>query len=175
MNIILASFLFTIFSSVVKCRVLNKTILVQQFGYLEDAILIDLNGISIDSIELGTFNDFSKLEVLYLDDNKINKIENGLLNNLTSLKELWLESNTLIAIDKNSLVGLNNLQLVCLHNNPISNLFPSSLSIICETNKECNIKIFEKCIRKEYTTSTITPTTLTTTTIAGKINLKTIR
>ena len=69
--------------------------------------------------------------------------------------------------DKNSLVGLNRLKLVCLYNNPISNLFPSSLSIICETNKECTVKILDKCIRKEYTTSTITTTTLTTTKNAG--------
>ena len=175
MNIVLASFLFTIFLNVVKCRILNKTILIQQYGYSEDALLIDLNGLSIDSIEIGTFKDFSKLEVLYLDDNKISKIENGLLNNLSSLKELWLESNTLIAIDKNSLVGLNSLKLVCLYNNPISNLFPSSLSNICETNKECTVKILDKCIRKEYTTSTITTTTLTTTKNAGKMNCKIIQ
>ena len=78
MNIVLSSFLFTIFLNVVKCRILNKTIIIQQYGYSEDALLIDLNGLSIDSIEIGTFKDFSKLEVLYLDDNKISKIENGL-------------------------------------------------------------------------------------------------
>ena len=54
MNIVLASFLFTIFLNVVKCRILNKTILIQQYGYSEDALSIDLNGLSIDSIEIGT-------------------------------------------------------------------------------------------------------------------------
>ena len=72
----------------INCRELNKSILVQQFGYLKDSTIIDLNKLSIDTIDLKTFEDYSKLEVLYLDDNKINKIEYGLLNKLKNLKEL---------------------------------------------------------------------------------------
>jgi len=169
-----ATFVLTIFLGFVKCRDLNNSILVQQFGYSIDSSVIDLNGLSIDSIDLKTFEDYSKLEVLYLDDNKINKIEYGLFNKLTNLKELWLESNSIIAIDKNSLLGLNNLRLVCLRNNPISNLFPNSLSVICETNKECIIKVFEKCIRNENLTTTtqvLSTTTTKITTFASGINI----
>ena len=114
-----ATFVLTIFLGFVKCRDLNNSILVQQFGYSIDSSVIDLNGLSIDSIDLKTFEDYSKLEVLYLENNKITKIEYGLFNKLKNLKELWLESNNIKAIDKNSLLGLNNLKLVCLSNNPI--------------------------------------------------------
>ncbi len=174
MNTFKATILLTIFFELINCRELNKSILVQQFGYLKDSTIIDLNGLSIDTIDLRTFEDHTKLEVLYLDDNKINKIENGLFNKLTNLKELWLESNSIIAIDKNSLLGLNNLRLVCLRNNPISNLFPSSLSVICETNKECIIKVFEKCTRNENlitTTQFMSTTTTKITTFASGINI----
>ena len=165
-----ATLVLTIFLGFVKCRDLNNAILVQQFGYSIDSSVIDLNGLSIDSIDLKTFEDYSKLEVLYLDDNKITKIEYGLFNKLTNLKELWLESNSIIAFNKNSLLGLNNLRLVCIRNNPISNLFPSSLSV----NKECIVKVFEKCIRNENLTTTTQVMSTTTTkikTFASGINI----
>jgi hypothetical protein len=47
---------------------------------------------------------YTKLEKLYLEENKIKKLENGLFNHLDSLKEVWLESNNIISIDRNVVI-----------------------------------------------------------------------
>ncbi len=46
------TFVLTIFLGFVKCRELNNSILAQQFGYSINSSVIDLNGLSIDSINL---------------------------------------------------------------------------------------------------------------------------
>ena len=153
----------TIFKAI-QSRALNKSILIEQFGYSLNSDYIDLSGQNIDLIDVNTFDGFDQLEELYLEKNKINKIENGLFNKLTKLRELWLESNAIVSIDRNSFFGSNDLELVCLSKNPVSVLFPNSLASICETNKKCVVKITEICIRKESSTTYATSTTTTTTT-----------
>jgi Leucine-rich repeat (LRR) protein len=92
-------------------KTLNKSILIDEFGYATDSVLIDLSFESIDSIDLNTFNEYVKLEELYLQENKLSKLEAGLLSNLVNLRQLWLESNFLVSIDKNIFNGLNDLEI----------------------------------------------------------------
>lgn len=158
-------------TGIVKSLVLNRTILIEHYGYSTDSIYIDLSNNSLDLIDSATFHSFNKLEVLYLDENKISKLDYGLFNNLKSLRQLWLESNSLIDVNRKSFVGLNSLELVCLSNNPISNLFPNYLVSLCETNIKCVVKVFEKCQRNNTSIQITTPQTDTTTSIEESIIL----
>ena len=126
---------------------INQSLLIQKYGFNIDSVVIDLSERSIDTIDINTFIGFTKLEKLYLEENKIKQLENGLFNHLESLKEVWLESNIIISIDKNVFVGLNNLEKVCLKDNPISIMFPTNIKPLCDTNPMCTIKINEKCIK----------------------------
>ena len=49
---------------------LNSSVLTDKYGYSTDSVVIDLSENSIDSIDLTTFKNYVKLEVLYLDENK---------------------------------------------------------------------------------------------------------
>jgi Leucine-rich repeat (LRR) protein len=124
---------------------INQSLLIQKYGFNIDSVVIDLSERSIDTIDINTFIGFTKLEKLYLEENKINQLANGLFNHLESLKEVWLESNNIISIDRNVFVGLNNLEKVCLKDNPISIMFPTNIKPLCDTNPMCTIKINEKC------------------------------
>jgi len=126
---------------------INQSLLIQKYGFNIDSVVIDLSERSIDTIDINTFIGYTKLEKLFLEENKINQLENGLFNHLESLKEVWLESNNIISIDRNVFVGLNNLEKVCLKDNPISLMFPTNIKPLCETNPICRIKINEKCIK----------------------------
>jgi Leucine-rich repeat (LRR) protein len=126
---------------------INQSLLIQKYGFNIDSVVIDLSERSIDTIDINTFIGYTKLEKLYLEENKINQLANGLFNHLESLKEVWLESNNIISIDRNVFVGLNNLEKVCLKDNPISIMFPTNIKPLCETNPMCTIKINEKCIK----------------------------
>ncbi len=129
----------------VLCRSLNKSNLIEEYGYTEDSVTIDLSLKNIDSIDSTTFNDFIKLEVLYLEENKLTKLENSLFHKLVNLRELWLESNNIVLIDRNIFNGLTSLELVCMSNNPISVLFPYQVASLCQNNSKCEVKISEKC------------------------------
>ena len=126
---------------------INQSLLIQKYGFNIDSVVIDLSERSIDTIDINTFIGFTKLEKIYLEENKINQLANGLFNHLESLKEVWLESNNIISIDRNVFVGLNNLEKVCLKDNPISIMFPTNIKPLCDTNPMCTIKINEKCIK----------------------------
>ena len=126
---------------------INQSLLIQKYGFNIDSVVIDLSERSIDTIDINTFIGFTKLEKLYLEENKINQLANGLFNHLESLKEVWLESNNIISIDRNVFLGLNNLEKVCLKDNPISIMFPTNIKPLCDTNPMCTIKINEKCIK----------------------------
>ncbi len=126
-------------------RLLNKTILFETFGYSIESTHIDLNGQSIDEIDLFTFDGLNHLEILNLEDNKITKIEKNLFNGLTQLKLLSLESNKIIEIEKSVFNGLDSLELVCLNDNPVANMFPALLTSLCDTNSKCILKISQKC------------------------------
>ena len=132
---------------------MNQSLLIQKYGFDINSVVIDLSERSIDTIDINTFKGYTKLEKLYLEENKIKQLENGLLNHLENLKEIWLEANNIVTIDRNVFVGLNKLEKVCLKDNPISLMFPTSIKPLCETNPICTIKINEKCI-KDITSKT---------------------
>jgi Leucine-rich repeat (LRR) protein len=171
--------LFFLLIGNVLCKALNKSLLINEYSFGTDSVVIDLSVESIDSIHLNTFNEYAKLEELYLEDNKLTRLEAGLFSNLVNLRELWLESNQLVSIDKNIFNGLINLELVCLSNNPISILFTDLTSLCGSTNSKCKIKTKDRCQRKVTTrtttlatiTSTITSTSTTLLTTNSSINI----
>ena len=126
---------------------LNQSLLIQKYGYDLNSVVIDLSENSIDIIDSNTFIGYTKLEKLYLEENKIKQLEYGLLNHLVNLKEIWLQSNSIVSINRNVFVGLNKLEKVCLSDNPISQMFPANIKPLCDTNPICTININEKCIR----------------------------
>jgi len=126
---------------------INQSLLIEKYGFGIDSIEIDLSENSIDNIDINTFNGYNKLEKLYLQENKLKQLDNGLFNHLFNLRELWLETNNIISIDRNVFVGLEKLEKVCLNDNPISQMFPSNVKPLCDTNPICTVKINEKCIR----------------------------
>ena len=147
MNILIFYFLVACFTQLSSSVGINQSILIETYLYEIDSIEIDLSRRSIDSIDINTFKGYSKLEKLFLEDNKLKKLEYGLFNHLSNLRELWLESNIIVSIDRNVFVGLNLLQKVCLSDNPISLMFPSNIKPLCDTNLNCNIKINENCLK----------------------------
>jgi Leucine-rich repeat (LRR) protein len=147
MNILIFFFLVACFTQLSSSVGINQSILIETYLYEIDSIEIDLSRRSIDSIDINTFKGYSKLEKLFLEDNKLKKLEYGLFNHLSNLRELWLESNIIVSIDRNVFVGLNLLQKVCLNDNPISIMFPSNIKPLCDTNPNCNIKINENCLK----------------------------
>jgi len=152
-------FLISFLALQISAKDLNQSVLLQIYGYSFDTVRIDLSQQSIDYIEINTFKDFKKLEILHLEDNKIERIEAGLFTGLDNLRELWLETNKIVSIDKKIFQGLNELELVCMKNNPISALFPTNLRPLCDTNPKCTIKITESCSKKTTIQTTSTTTT----------------
>jgi Leucine-rich repeat (LRR) protein len=141
-NILLA-YIFQLTSSIG----IDQSLLIENYGFDIDSTEIDLSRKSIDSIDINTFKGFTKLEKLFLDDNKIKQLEYGLFNHLSNLKEIWLESNSIVTVDKNVFVGLNKLEKVCITDNPISLAFPNSIKPLCDTNPNCKINVNEKCFK----------------------------
>ena len=141
-NILLA-YIFQLTSSID----IDQSLLIETYGFDIDSTEINLSRKSIDSIDINTFKGFTKLEKLFLDDNKIKQLEYGLFNHLSNLKEIWLESNSIVTVDKNVFVGLNQLEKVCLNDNPISVMFPSNIKPLCDTNPNCKINVNEKCFK----------------------------
>ena len=164
MNLLILTY-FLLLIELVKAYGINKPLL-EQIGFTADSVEIDLSNRGIETIDVKTFDDFKKLEILYLHENKINKIEVGTFNQLVSLRELWLENNNLVSIPKNVVVGLNNLKLFCMYNNPLTIYNPTQVASLCSANKNCEIEMEQTC-KKRITapiTTTTKITTITTTT-----------
>ena len=134
----------TIISNSINATNLNRTILELIYSSVNDRKTIDLSNLNIHSIHNETFLGLSKLENLYLQNNSIRRIE-FYSKDLQSLRLISLEFNNIVQINKSILVGLNKIESVCLFNNPISNLFPTEMLKICETNPICKVYINEKC------------------------------
>lgn len=131
-----------------RCIQLNKEILVNEFHYNQNAVIIDLYDKGIDSIVPGTFDEYRNLKYLYLDTNKLVKIEDKTFSNLVNLREIWLESNSIVSVKKDAFFNSTNLKLICISNNPISLILPQSLQVHCGSNPNCSLEIMEKCERK---------------------------
>jgi len=74
-----------------------------------------------------------------LDNNKIASIDANTFKSLFKLLRLDLESTQIISFNRDALVGLINLEFVCLEQNPISILFPTSISKVCDGNPKCQV------------------------------------
>jgi len=105
--------------------------------------MLCLSNNKIKIIDSSVFNGLNSLQELRLSNNRITKIEEGTFKDL--LIELNLETNNIVSFNKNNLVDLTNLEKVCLFDNPISSLFPTSLTYICNGNSKCNVFINPKC------------------------------
>ena len=70
MNILIFYFLVACFIQLSSSVGINQSILIETYLYEIDSIEIDLSRRSIDSIDINTFKGYSKLEKLFLEDNK---------------------------------------------------------------------------------------------------------
>jgi Leucine-rich repeat (LRR) protein len=107
---------------------------------------------SSSSTDKNTFDDFSTVEILGLNNLGLQKIESNLFQDLSKLKKLDLSLNQINEIDLNGFQGLENLedlnlrqnQIVKIHSNQFQNL--NKLRIL----NLGNIKILRKILRMEY-------------------------
>lgn len=81
---------------------------------------LELQYNSIESIEDGTFANFTELELLDLSENKLKSINETTLIGLNTLKYLSLDENNINFIHKNAFNNLENLKLLELHSNAIT-------------------------------------------------------
>jgi Leucine-rich repeat (LRR) protein len=145
MNLIKAILVLLSSVEILKAVVLDKTVLINQFGYNIDSTIIDLHNKGIESVSATTFSDYKNLEVLYLDGNNIGKIETGTFTGLTKMRIIWVENNSILSIPKSVLSGLNELEQFCIAKNPISEFNPTQLATLCATNKKCVLEITNQC------------------------------
>lgn len=134
-------------------------ILLSEYGYSNNSVLIDLSSKNIESIDVNTFIGFTNLQVLYLNKNKLSRLNEPVFKNISNLKEIWLEENSITSFSKDSFVGLVNLERICLYDNPISTLFPNLLTGLCSTSPNCKVTITEKCLMITTRVSTTFKTT----------------
>lgn len=79
------------------------------FKGLEGLLELDLGRNHIASIELGTFDDLIKLQVLKLNNNKLKHLEEKSFQNLIFLRSLDLSGNALKTLTVWHLSGLAQL------------------------------------------------------------------
>ncbi len=80
----------------------------------------------IETLEPGTFDGVTGLELLNLGNNHIKAFENGFFDNLTGLEQLIITGNRLRAIDQDTLRGLSSLRILIISSNPLSTLHPDA-------------------------------------------------
>jgi Leucine-rich repeat (LRR) protein len=141
MSLIKAILLLLSSVGVLEAVALDKTVLINQFGYSIDSTVIDLHSKGIDSVNALTFSDHKQLEILYLDGNNLGKIDPGTFTGLTRMRVIWLENNSIVSIPKSLLTGLNDLEQFCIAKNPISEFNPAQLATICSANKKCVLEL----------------------------------
>jgi len=149
---------FVAFLSSIEAIQLSQ-ILLSEYGYSNNSVLIDLSSKNIESIDVNTFIGFTNLQVLYLNKNKLSRLNEPVFKNISNLKEIWLEENSITSFSKDSFVGLVNLERICLYDNPISTLFPNLLTGLCSTSPNCKVTIAEKCLMITTRVSTTIKTT----------------
>jgi len=149
---------FVAFLSSIEAIQLSQ-ILLSEYGYSNNSVLIDLSSKNIESIDVNTFIGFTNLQVLYLNKNKLSRLNEPVFKNISNLKEIWLEENSITSFSKDSFVGLVNLERICLYDNPISTLFPNLLTGLCSTSPNCKVTITEKCLMITTRVSTTFKTT----------------
>jgi Leucine-rich repeat (LRR) protein len=63
-------------------------ILLSEYGYSNNSVLIDLSSKNIESIDVNTFIGFTNLQVLYLNKNKLSRLNEPVFKNISNLKEI---------------------------------------------------------------------------------------
>ncbi|XP_036355967.1 leucine-rich repeat-containing protein 4-like isoform X2 [Octopus sinensis] len=69
-----------------------------------------LNGNNIDKIEIGTFDDLTRLTYLSLSSNDIKELKPDTFRNLSSLTSLYLSHNDIQAINEKTFQNLSSLK-----------------------------------------------------------------
>ena len=148
---------------------LTQDVLLNEYGYSLNTTIMYLNGKNISRIEDGTFENFTRLEVLYLKKNCLVSIINSPFKNLTSIQEISFEENNLNFLDTKIFSGLRNLEKICLNNTDLT-IFQDVSGIL---EQLCSSTGSPKC--KVYTSEcqerTTTPLPTTTTTRSPKTTL----
>ncbi len=80
----------------------------------------------IETLEPGTFDGVTGLELLNLNINHIKAFEDGFFENLTDLEHLLISNNRLRAIDQDTLRGLSSLRILEITSNTLSTLHPDA-------------------------------------------------
>jgi hypothetical protein len=79
------------------------------FRNLKFDVRIAINRNSLKTLELGTFDDCTALEFLFIDNNKIKKMSGNVFRSLTNLKKLDLSGNPCISEN----FDVANLKIIC--------------------------------------------------------------
>ena len=90
----------------------------------QGSISLGLN--HIETLEPGTFDGVTGLEVLSLENNHIKAFEDGFFDNLTEMEQLLISSNRIRAIDADTFRGLSSLRILIMSSNNLSTLHPDA-------------------------------------------------
>jgi hypothetical protein len=107
-------------------NILTRGKLIQLYPNLQQETSIDLRSREYIDIALGTFNNLSILNRLYLENNRIRKLQPGIFNNLLNLKKLLLKDNQIRELKVGIFNNLPSLILLDLQDNEIQELYPDT-------------------------------------------------
>ena len=90
----------------------------------QGSISLGLN--HIETLDPGTFDGVTGLELLSLENNHIKAFEDGFFDNLTEMEQLLISSNRIRAIDADTFRGLSSLRILIMSSNNLSTLHPDA-------------------------------------------------
>ncbi len=94
--------------------------------HLANLITLDLGRRNINSLKAGDFAGLSKLQNLYLQNNRLTDLPATLFNDLSNLQNLYLQQNRLTDLPATLFNGLSELQTLNLYGNALTSL-PATL------------------------------------------------
>ena len=103
---------------------------------LVNLVRVGLNNLSIDTVDSSYFKQNTKLQTIYLTNNKISILPFDVFTNLKSLYILDLSNNQISALDNRTFFGLNDLYYIYFQGNQLTKIAPrtfhnlSSLSFL---------------------------------------------
>ncbi len=69
MRVIIVTLFITIVLKLTSGAIVNQTVLFQKYGYNKDSNLINLRELSIETIDVNTFQGLNNLQIIYLGKN----------------------------------------------------------------------------------------------------------
>jgi Leucine-rich repeat (LRR) protein len=112
---------------------LDKNVLSSWFENIENVQdLLDLSKKIIKTIDLNSFDDFSNLNKLYLQNNEIAALQPSVFSKLVKLHVLKLNDNKLVDLDAKTFEGLGKLYKLSLKNNQLKTLADDTFSGLVE-------------------------------------------